>query len=499
MLAPLAHRATCFMARLRILHVTPECFPFAKVGGLGDVAGALPLALAARGHDVRVVMPRYRVTKSKPSVPMRGALGVPIGQHTAWAGVHRAELVSQAPQRPSVPVYLLEHDVLYDRDGIYGDAHGGFGDNLARYAFLSRGALALSDYLGFEPQVVHVHDWPTSLVPIYLGSASTSPALRRAATVLSIHNMAYQGWFPRSELGRTGLPMHPELLSALDMHGELNLLKAGILRSTIVSTVSPRYAHEIQSPEGGEGLDGLLRARGSDVVGVLNGIDEWVWNPETDPYIESHFSADDLGGKAHCKAALQREMGLEQRADVPLIGLVSRLVDQKGIDLFASALERVLALDVQVVLLGAGDRWAEGFFQSLSQRSRSFRAYIGQSEALAHRIEAGADLFVMPSRYEPCGLNQMYSQRYGTLPIVRAIGGLDDTVEHEQTGFKFDDVSPEALADTIAWAVWVYRNDRARFVAMQQKAMTKPMGWSNAARQYEALYRLAIARHLGRL
>jgi starch synthase len=487
------------MPRLRILHVTPECFPYAKVGGLGDVAGALPLALAARGHDVRVVMPRYRVTKSKPSTPLRGALGVPVGQHTAWAGVHRAPLSSAGRGLPDVPLYLLEHDVLFDRDGIYGDANGGFGDNLARYAFLSRGALALCDYLGFEPDVVHVHDWPTCLVPLYLDQLGPEVPLRRAATVLSIHNMAYQGWFPRSELGATGLRVPSAALSALDMHGNLNLLKAGIVRSTLVSTVSPRYAHEIQSPEGGEGLDGLLRMRGSDVVGVLNGIDEWVWNPETDPYIEAHFGADDLSGKAHCKAALQREMGLEQRPDVPLLGLVGRLVDQKGIDLFAGALERVLAQDVQVVLLGAGDRWAEGFFRQLSHTSRSFRAYIGQSEALAHRIEAGADLFVMPSRYEPCGLNQMYSQRYGTLPIVRAVGGLDDTVEHDETGFKFDDVSPEALAEAIGWAVWVYRNAPERFRAMQHRAMTKPMGWSNAARQYEALYRLAMARRAGRI
>ncbi|HVY48001.1 MAG TPA: glycosyltransferase, partial [Minicystis sp.] len=275
-------------------------------------------------------------------------------------------------------------------------------------------------------------------------------------------------------------------------------LKGGIYAATLLTTVSPRYAREIQTPEGGEGLDGALRDRGADLIGVLNGIDEAVWDPEHDRYTAAAFSAHDLTGKHACKAALQREMGLAERPDLPLVGLVSRFAVQKGIDLVAEALEEILALDVQVVVLGAGEKWAENAFGELSRRSDRFRAFIGMNEALAHRIEAGADLFLMPSRYEPCGLNQMYSQRYGTLPIVRAVGGLDDTVENEVTGFKFGDMSAGALAQAVAWAVYTYRERPSAFRAMQYRAMTKSMGWQHASRQYEALYRMAIARRRGR-
>ncbi|HEY4118726.1 MAG TPA: glycosyltransferase, partial [Byssovorax sp.] len=250
--------------------------------------------------------------------------------------------------------------------------------------------------------------------------------------------------------------------------------------------------------EGGEGLDDVLRARGADLVGVLNGIDEVVWSPERDVHTAAPFSAHDLSGKAACKAALQRELGLDEDPDVPLLGLVSRFASQKGIDLVAEALEEILALDVQFVVLGSGERWAERAFADLSQRSARFRAFIGMNDGLAHRIEAGADVFVMPSRYEPCGLNQMYSQRYGTLPVVRAVGGLDDTVENEVTGFKFHDMSAAALAQAVAWAVYTYRERPEQFRAMQLRSMTKQLGWQHASRQYEALYRLAIAQRRGR-
>jgi starch synthase len=482
------------MPRLKILFVSPECFPFAKAGGLGDVVGALPLALAARGHDARVVLPRYRSTQRFASQPLAGALGVPFGAMTRWAGVRRADLVSARPGQPRVPLYLLEHDVLFDRSGLYGDEHGGFGDNLERYAFLSRGSIELCRYLGFEPDVIHVHDWPTSLVPLYLDTVEQGTAIARAATILTIHNMGYQGWFPLGDYPQTGMPWDRGALASLTMHGQLNLLKAGLVHATIVSTVSPRYALEIQTRHGGEGLDGILRSRGNDVIGVLNGIDDHAWDPETDAHLGAHFSAADLTGKAACKGALQREMGLPERPDVPLIGMVSRLVEQKGVDVVARALGAILDLGVQMVVLGSGEAWVEQAFQATSYASDRFRAWIGMNEALAHRIEAGADLFLMPSRYEPCGLNQMYSQRYGTLPIVRAIGGLDDTVDNGVTGFKFDELSPGALVATTTWAVDIYRHDPGRFRAMQRRAMQKTMGWSYAARQYEALYRLAMAR-----
>lgn len=479
------------MPRLKVLFVVSECVPFAKTGGLADVAGALPIALAARGHDVRVVLPRYQVTKRYAATQRPEALGVPVGHGTAWASIWETKL----PKSEAV-VYLLEHDALFDRDGIYGDKAGDFGDNLARYTFLSRGALRLCEALDWVPDVVHVHDWQTSLVPVYLDTLEARGPLGRAATVLTIHNMAYQGWFKKGELYQTGLGWEVWSPRGLEAHDSINLLKGGLNAATLVTTVSPRYAQEIQMPENGEGLDGVLRARGG-VIGVLNGIDDTVWNPAKDRFLAANFTAEDLAGKAACKAALQAEMGLPVRADVPLLGLVSRLVSQKGIDLIAAALGEILALGVQIVALGSGEAWIEQLFARLSATSTVFRAHLGMNEGLAHRIEAGSDFFLMPSRYEPCGLNQLYSQRYGTLPIVRAVGGLDDTVENEITGFKFDELSADALAQTVAWAVYVMRNHPKAHREMQRRAMTKPMGWGHASRQYEALYRMAVARRRG--
>jgi starch synthase len=476
------------MPRLKVLFVVSECVPFAKTGGLADVAGSLPIALAECGHDVRVVLPRYRVTARYPAVKLPAALAVPVGRGEAWAAVWESRL-----GRSTARAYLLEHDAMFDRDGIYGDKNGDYQDNLARVTFLSRGALRLADYLEFEPDIVHVHDWPTALVPIYMNTLEVG-GFRRAASVLTIHNLGYQGWFDKAEFYQTQLGSDVFHARGLEAYDKINLLKGGIYHATMVSTVSPRYSYEIQTEDGGEGLDGVLRDRGGDVVGILNGIDDSVWDPETDRHIAARFSVNDLTGKAACKAALQAEFGLPQRPEVPLIGLVSRFVSQKGIDIVAGALADVLHLGVQVVVLGSGERWAEQLFTQQSAVSDQFGAYIGLNEGLAHRIEAGADIFLMPSRYEPCGLNQLYSQRYGTLPVVRAVGGLDDTVENDMTGFKFHDLSPDALAQTIAWAVFLYRNRPAHFREMQLRAMRKPMGWAHASRQYEALYRMAIAR-----
>lgn len=479
------------MPRLKVLFVVSECVPFAKTGGLADVAGALPIALAERGHDVRVVMPRYRGTKRHAATQLPISLGVPLGDGEAWAGVWEAKL-----GRGDARAYLLEHDAMFDRDGIYGDKDGDFRDNLARYAFLSRGALRLCDALGFSPDVVHVHDWQSSLVPVYMNTLEHG-RFGAAASVLTVHNLGYQGWFGKAGLPQTGLGWDLFNPRGLEAYDSINLLKGGIYHSTLVTTVSPRYAREIQTPDGGDGLDGVLRDRGSDVIGILNGIDDAIWNPETDRYTAAPFSAADLRGKAACKADLQAELGLPVRPEVPLFGLVSRLAHQKGIDVVAGALPSILGLGAQVAVLGSGERWMEELFGHLSRTTDSFRAYLGMSEKIAHKIEAGADLFLMPSRYEPCGLNQLYSQRYGTLPIVRAVGGLDDTVENDATGFKFEDLTPEALSGTSAWAVEVYRRRPEKFREMQFRAMQKPMGWSHASRQYEALYRLAISRRRG--
>jgi starch synthase len=465
------------------MFVASECVPFAKTGGLGDVVGALPPALAARGHDVRVVMPRYGVSKAFPAERLPAPLGVHTGYGERWCGVYRSELPN------GVPVYLLEHDELYGRTGIYGDARGDFGDNALRFALLSRAALVLRFQLGFDPDVFHVHDWQAALVPAYLSAAG-----ERKASVLTLHNLGYQGIFGLEASRACGLDVRHAQALGLEHFGALNLLKGGIVNATNLSTVSPRYSIEIQTPEGGAGLDGELRLRSDALVGILNGIDDSVWNPATDPLIPAHFSADDLSGKAACKAALQREMGLPERPSVPIIGMVSRFAHQKGIDIFAGALEQLLHLDLQFAILGSGEAWAEGVFRRLNASTWSVRARFGYDERLAHLIEAGSDFFAMPSRYEPCGLNQMYSQRYGTPPIVRAVGGLMDTVEHDHTGFVFEELSPTGLARAITHAAAVLHHRPHHYRAIQASGMRKRMGWDQAAAQYEALYRLAMRR-----
>jgi starch synthase len=332
-----------------------------------------------------------------------------------------------------------------------------------------------------------------------LNTIERRPPFLGTATVLTIHNIAHQPRFPRSDLDLFQLGDEVYRPDSLEDFGQVNVFKGGLYHSTMLTTVSPTYAQEIRTPAGGAGLDHVIRFRGEDLVGVLNGIDEDVWNPATDPLIAAHYDAKDLSGKAACKRALQRELKLDERADVPLIGVVSRWNAQKGIDVIIEALEEILAMDTQVVMLGAGDPAMEEYLRRRSHFGVDrFRAWVGHNERLAHEIEAASDLFLMPSRFEPCGLNQMYSQRYGTLPIVRATGGLDDTVDNGRTGFKFDDLTPEALLGTIDWALSVYARSPDQLRAMQQRAMRKSMGWSMIARQYEALYRLAVRQRRAR-
>ncbi len=463
-----------------MLFAASECAPLAKVGGLADVVAALPAELRRRGHDVRVVMPRYRATKAAPAVRL-GTLRVPMGPGSVAAAVFETRL-----ERGGVPVYLLACEELFDRDGIYGAVARGYDDNARRFAFLSRATVVLDDVVAFRPHVVHAHDWPTALVPVNMrlnGSA--------AASVLSIHNLAHQGSFGVERAGELGFGRDAAQLLGVERDRHLNFLRGGIAAATRIATVSPRYAAEVMTVEGGAGLSETLSERRDAVSGILNGIDDTLWDPATDPFLPANYDASSLSGKAVCKRSLQRELGLTVRADAPLFGCIARFVDQKGIDVLARALPALLTLDVQLAVIGAGEPWAERFFARLSATTPNVRAFIGYDEGLAHRIEAGADFFLMPSRYEPCGLNQLYSQRYGTLPIVRAVGGLADSVEHGVTGFSFDALTPEALVDAVGGALAV-RRDRTRFAAMQRTAMNKRMGWAEAAPQYEALYRLAL-------
>ncbi len=482
---------------LKILFVASECAPFAKAGGLGDVVGALPKALHKLGHDVRVLLPRYDTIKAK-TTHHAAPLGIPMAGTEYWCGVEETALPGS-----EVPVYLLDHRSLYGRGYIYDPPNGSARDNLLRFSTLSRGAFWLGRHLNWVPDIFHAHDWPTAAISMYSNTIERDTPFGRAATILTIHNMAHQGIFSKHQLPQTHLPWSLYREDGLESNGALNSLKGALFHSTMLTTVSPTYAKEIRSSEGGFGLEHVVNFRGNDLLGILNGIDEDEWNPATDKHLAHHFSSDDLSGKLLCKRDLQREMFLDVRDDVPLVAVVSRLNDQKGTDVIADCIGDLLALGIQLVVLGSGDSHTERTLSTWSHHGGGrFRAWIGFNEALAHRIEAGADLFLMPSRFEPCGLNQLYSQRYGTLPIVRATGGLEDTVAQSDgegggTGFKFWDLNPRSLVETVRWAADTWRQKKAHTRSMQLRAMRKKMGWDISAKQYAELYRWALERRRG--
>jgi starch synthase len=481
---------------LKVLFVASEVDPFRKTGGLADVAGALPKALERRGIDVRVVMPLYQGIAWHQLDRLDGMVNVPMWWGTARTAVRLGHLPGS-----QVPIYFLEYNRYFDRPYLYGPPGAAYPDNLERFTFLSRGALEVSKALGFLPDVVHAHDWQAALCPVYLNTIEWAQPLHASASVFTIHNMAYQGNFDGGAMFITGLGREHYHAGEFEHFGDLNLMKAAISHSTMLSTVSPTYGREIQTPAFGFGLDGVLAARRADLRGILNGIDVEEWNPARDPHLPSPFDRRRLAGKARCKTALQEEVGLPVRPALPLYGVVGRLTPQKGYDVLAHALERLLSWDLQMVLLGSGDQEAERFFAAISAaRPDKFRATIGFDNALAHRIEAGSDFFVMPSRFEPCGLNQMYSLRYGTLPIVRATGGLVDTVQNYDeaagggTGFMFQDLDAGSLADTIGWSRSTYYQRPKHVNAMRKRAMAQDFSWERAAGEYEGLYREAYQR-----
>ncbi len=486
---------------LKILFTASEATPFAKEGGLADVAGSLPKALAAAGHDVRMVMPRYyRIDRTKLH-PVPGALSLPMGQ----AGQHWGRFFEGQLPGSSVPVYFLDHEDYFGRDSLYQENGEGFADNDQRFIFFSKASLELCKLIDFTPDVIHVHDWHTSAIPVLLNTLYRhDPWVGEAASLLTLHNMQHQGNFPKEAMNLLGIDWAHFNHLELEAHDRVNLLKGGIYHATLLNTVSRGYAMEIQTPEHGFGLDGVLRERREDLHGILNGVDYQEWNPETDPLIPAHFDRLNLSGKARCKEILQQEMGLPQKPDVPLIGFVGRLMKQKGVDLLAEAMPKLMELDIQIVLLGNGEPWSHFYFGDMAaQFPDKFACRIGFDNRLAHRIEAGSDLFLMPSRFEPCGLNQMYSMAYGTLPIVRACGGLDDSVENfdettgSGTGFKFQDVTAGALFDTVGWAVHTYYNRPEAFHRLIRQAMAKRFSWEESGKAYYELYLKAIDRKRG--
>jgi starch synthase len=476
---------------MRVVMGASEAVPYAKTGGLADVVGALPAALHRLGVDVAVVIPAY-ASISRERFPLQGTgwrLEVPVSTRTVPAAVLRSQTAD------GVPVYLIKADQYFARAGLYGTADGDYLDNAERFVFFARAILALLPHLG-APDVLHCHDWQTALAPAFLRTdAARYPDLQQVRTVLTVHNLGYQGLFWHFDWHLLNIDWIYFTQDYLEFYDKINFLKGGLVCADAITTVSPTYAKEIQTAEFGHGLEGVLVARRQALTGILNGVDCREWSPEHDSFIVGSYSADDLAGKAACKADLQAAVGLPAEATVPVIGIVSRLADQKGFDLLAAVAARLLHKRLQVIVLGSGDASYQELFQGLAKRFKKRLAVrIAFDNALAHKIEAGSDMFLMPSRYEPCGLNQIYSLRYGTIPIVRATGGLEDTIidfdpsTGEGTGFKFVEYAPDALLACIERALQAYRQP-AVWQRLTRTAMRADFSWDRSAQAYLDLYR----------
>jgi starch synthase len=470
---------------MNVLFASAEVYPLAKVGGLGDVAGSLPKALRALGHDVRIVMPKYQVIREP---------GEDLGRFPVAIGGSRHEARLRKIAVDGVPVYLIDYPSLFDRPKVYE-----YEDDGKRFGFFGKAVLDLLPVANWWPDVIHVNDWHSALAAAFLRTSYRGDArYLRVRTVLTVHNLQHQGLFGRDLFEWTGLPPDTWNAEGVEFYGQLNFLKAGIVYADRVNTVSPTYAKEIQTAEYGERLDGLLRSRAARLSGILNGIDYDVWNPAKDERIAQGYTETTIARKGANKQALQRELGLAVDSETPLMGIVSRVTAQKGFDILQDALPRILALGAQVVLLGTGERRYEEPLAALAARERSLVAALKYDEVLAHRIYAGSDFFLMPSRFEPCGLGQIISLRYGTVPIVRATGGLADTVTDVTAnpktgnGFVFEVYTADALFDAVQRASQAYRNRRA-WTSLRKRGMAADLSWSSSAKAYADLYALARA------
>lgn len=481
---------------MRILQVCAEIYPLLKTGGLADVAGALPPALLSLGAEPRVLLPGFASIMAGLQDPAEVARLSPPG---AMANAGARLLYGHLPAC-GIDAYVIDAPGYYLREGgPYADANQhAYVDNHLRFALLGWTAAQLA--IGLDPlwraEVVHAHDWHAALAPGYLAAAAQSQQRHLAGSVYTVHNLAYQGQFDARHFGELGLPAHFFAMHGIEFHGQINFMKAGLYYANRITTVSPTYAREIQASEQGCGLDGLLRDRANDLSGILNGVDESVWNPAADPALAANYSADKLAGKRRCKAALQQELGLAAAPTAPIFCVVSRLTEQKGLHLVLRALPELVERGAQFALLGSGDAGMEEAFRSAAaENPQAIAVRIGYDEAFAHRLIGGSDVIMVPSRFEPCGLTQLYGLKYGTLPLVRGVGGLTDTVNDSQletldvdaTGFMFDAFSSEALLQAAARALALYRRP-ADWKAVQQRAMRQPCGWDAAARAYLGLY-----------
>jgi len=482
--------------KLKVLFVASEGVPFAKTGGLADVVGTLPSALQSMGVEVKVLLPYYGAVKQGkvPTVRVVENLEVMLPEPLNLA------FDLMAPASPDYPFWFVARDEFYERSQLYGTPKGDYFDNLERFAFFSATVLPVCREMGFKPDLIHCHDWQSSLVPVYLKNHwAWGELMAGTKTVLTIHNLAYQGLFPRNKFPRLGLDRSLFNIDGLEYYDQINLLKGGIIFSDAITTVSPSYAQEIQTPEFGYGLDGVLRSRAAKLHGILNGVDYRDWSPESDQLLTTNFSPADLPGKAANKAALMESFGLSKKmAKAPILAMISRLADQKGFDLVAQVLPQLMTQEVMVVILGTGE---ERYHRWLAAEAPKYKGKLGVLVAfdnkLAHLIEAGADMFLMPSRFEPCGLNQIYSMKYGTIPIVRATGGLADTVTpvgsptEPGTGFVFSDYTPEAFLKAIHTALDAFK-DQKLWARVMQNAMSQDFSWNKSAQAYLELYQQLV-------
>jgi starch synthase len=482
---------------MKVLIVASEVVPFAKTGGLADVMGSLPIALQKRGHDVRVITPKYKMTdEGKFQLrPVIETLGVPISNRIENCSILEGKLGE------TVPVYFVKNDLYFQRDQLYGDSQGDYPDNAERFIYFSRSILEICKRLQFAPDVVHCNDWQTGLVPIYLRQFYLhEPLFAHTASVYTVHNLGYQGLFWHYDMHLTGLGWELFTPDGLEYYGKINLMKGGLMGADVINTVSQTYSQEIQTKEYGHGLEGVLQYRSHDLSGIVNGVDYTVWNPEIDPLLAENYSPKSLAGKTACKQDLLQAFKLPVKMAHPVIGMISRLDDQKGFDLIAEIIDDLLKLDLYFILLGTGHEKYQKLFRHIGEKyPEKAGIRIAYDNTLAHKIEAGADMFLMPSRYEPCGLNQIYSLKYGTVPIVRATGGLNDTIKPFEpatrtgTGIKFTAYKADELLNAINTARQAYR-EKKTWKALILRGMAEDFSWDFSAKEYERLYQKALEK-----
>ena len=486
---------------IRVLFATSEAIPFAKTGGLADVCGTLPRELKELGVDVGLILPEYKGIRQRFDLKPTGIkVSVPVfddGNQTIKTG----EVFYY--EEEGLQTFFIRQDQFYLREYLYATPKGDYEDNALRFVFFSRGVMEFLTQGGFNPDIIHCNDWQTALIPVYLKTLyQEHPLLKGIGTVLTIHNLGYQGIFWKWDIKQIGLGWEYFTPEYLEYYGKVNFLKGGIVSADKITTVSPSYAREIQTPEFGQGLEGILKKRAQVLVGILNGIDYSIWNPETDPKIPANYSARDLSGKKICKQELKKKLGLS-REDKPLIGCISRLVYQKGLDLICEAMEQIIRAGFQMIILGTGE---EEYQKLLAEKGREFPGEVAVriefNDELAHQIEAGADIFLMPSRYEPCGLNQLISLKYGTVPVVRAVGGLKDTVEEFNpdngtgTGFLFQKAEAEDMLDALVRAKKIYQEPDL-WQKLMLNGMAKDFSWGRSARTYLKLYQELLGEKAG--